>query len=483
MGRVPAEPRPPTPVALPTREDPVAAASSEWLGGPAGSRVAPGGGWWTPVRVALAVACLVLALGVIADAPCRSTQWADRGDAELWTGQCYSDVPFLYRERGLSGDAVAYRDTLLEYPVLTGAVAQVSAWAVRALGWVADGGADAGPADRQAADLAGGVRFYDLTALLMAAAALVAVVATSRTVRRRPWDGLLVAAAPVLLLTSTINWDLLPVALTAVALLAWSRDRPVLAGAMLGLGAAAKLYPALLLLPVLLVCWQERPRGPALRRGAAAAVAAVVSWAVVNLPVAALAPEGWRFFWTFNADRAAEFGSPWFALDLVGRGVPADRLDIAAAGVTAVGLGLVAVLALAAPRPPRLAQLALLTLAIFVLANKVWSPQYALWLLPLAVLARPRWRDLLVWQAAEAVHFVVVWLFIAGRLGATERLVTDNGYATVVALRAAGLLWLVAVVVRDVLRPEHDPVRAYESPYEGRHGDQHEGPPAIRSAS
>jgi hypothetical protein len=32
----------------------------------------------------------------------------------------------------------------------------------------------------------------------------------------------------------------------------------------------------------------------------------------------------------------------------------------------------------------------------------------------------------------------------------------------VVALRAAGLLWLVAVVVRDVLRPEHDPVRPYE---------------------
>ena len=447
-------------MALPTRDDPLAAASSEWLGGPAGARWAPGRGWWTPVRVALAVACAVLALGVVADAPCRAVGWADRSDPVLWTGQCYSDVPLLYRERGLSGSDLVYRDTALEYPVLTGALAQVSAWVARAAQSVVD--PDPGDGDPQVLALAESVRFYEVTALLMGVAALAVVVATARTVRRRPWDGLLVAAAPVLLLSSTINWDLLPAALTAVALLAWTRERPTLAGVLLGLGVAAKLYPVLLLLPLLLVCLRARARGPALTRWTVTAASAVATWAAVNLPAALLAPDGWRHFWTFNADRGAEFGSPWFALDLMGAGVPADRLDLAAAGAVLVGLLLVAALALLAPEPPRLAQLAFLTLAVFVLANKVWSPQYALWLLPLAVLARPRWRDLLIWQAAEAAYFVTVWLFIAGQVGATERLVTDAGYATVVALRVAGLLWLVAVVVRDVLRPGHDPVRPYE---------------------
>jgi uncharacterized membrane protein len=447
-------------VALPTRDDPLAAASSEWLGGPAGARVATGRSWWTPVRVALGVACVVLTLGVLADAPCRATGWADRSDPTLWTAQCYSDVPLLYRERGLAGSDLVYRDTALEYPVLTGAVVQVSAWVARAAQWVVD--PDPGDGDAQTLAIAESVRFYEVSALLMGVAALVMVVATGRTVRRRPWDGLLVAAAPVLLLTSTINWDLLPAALTAVAVLAWTRERAALVGVLLGLGAAAKLYPVLLLLPLLLVCLRARPRGPSLTRWTVTVATTAATWAAVNLPVALLAPDGWRLFWTFNADRDAEFGSPWFALDLVGGGVPADRLDLVAASAIVAGLLLVGGLALLAPHPPRLAQLAFLTVAVFVLANKVWSPQYALWLLPLAVLARPRWRDLLVWQVAEAAHFVVVWLFIAGLVGATERLVTDAGYATVVALRAAGLLWLVAVVVRDVLRPQHDPVRTYE---------------------
>ena len=47
----------------------------------------------------------------------------------------------------------------------------------------------------------------------------------------------------------------------------------------------------------------------------------------------------------------------------------------------------------APPTTPRLAQLGFLIVAGFLLVNKVYSPQYVLWLLPLAVLARPRWRD------------------------------------------------------------------------------------------
>ena len=84
--------------------------------------------------------------------------------------------------------------------------------------------------------------------------AVVLVVCVARTHRRRPWDGLLVALAPALALTATINWDLLAVALTAVGMLLWSRSRPLAAGVLLGLATAAKLYPVLLLLALFLLC-------------------------------------------------------------------------------------------------------------------------------------------------------------------------------------------------------------------------------------
>ena len=58
----------------------------------------------------------------------------------------------------------------------------------------------------------------------------------------------------------------------------------------------------------------------------------------------------------------------------------------------------IAGLPLLAPRRPRLGQLAFLVVAIFLIVGKVWSQQYVLWLIPLAVLARPRWGAFLAWQ-------------------------------------------------------------------------------------
>ncbi len=79
--------------------------------------------------------------------------------------------------------------------------------------------------------------------------------------------------------------------------------------------------------------------------------------------------------------------------------------------LVAWGVG-VGVLVARAPRAPGLAQIGLLLVAGLVLVNRSYEPQHALWLLPLAVLAVPRWRDLLVWQAGEVVYFVLVWWYL-----------------------------------------------------------------------
>jgi uncharacterized membrane protein len=113
-------------------------------------------------------------------------------------------------------------------------------------------------------------------------------------------------------------------------------------------------------------------------------------------------------------------------------------------------------LTLAAPVRPRVAQIAFLLVAGFLLLNKVWSPQYSLWLLPLAVLARPKGRSLLLWQASEALLWVPRMLWY---LGTDNRGVDVQWFFLGVVARDAAVVVLMALVVRDILRPDGDVVR------------------------
>ena len=72
------------------------------------------------------------------------------------------------------------------------------------------------------------------------------------------------------------------------------------------------------------------------------------------------------------------------------------------------------------------AQVFLLVLAVFLLVNKVWSPQYVIWLTPLVVLARPRLPAYLLWQAAEVGYFLAIWSYLVTLLAVTP-LPADGG--------------------------------------------------------
>ncbi len=264
--------------------------------------------------------------------------------------------------------------------------------------------------------------------------------------RRRPWDALAFAVAPVLALTFLVNWDLPALALVAGALWAWSRDRPVLTGVLIGLGTATKLYPLFLLGGVLVIAWRRR----ALRPFFLATAAAAAAWLVANLPAMLGGLAQWKVFWTFNSDRGPDLGSVWLvaaqAFDLTITPHTLNVMSLAFFGAWCLG---VAALGLLAPRTPTLAQLGLLVVTGFLLVNKVYSPQYVLWLLPLAVLAVPRLRHQLVWQGTEVLYFASVWWYLGGELapGGGE----DAGfYWLAILVRVAGELYLVGIVLRDM---------------------------------
>ena len=426
------------PWVVPTQADPMARGVLPLLGGPVGSRAALGRGFWTPVRVCVVIGMAVYALGWLTKGYCVARGW---GAPQRYMYLCYSDIPVLYGSRDLNSGGFPYLNTtgpasaVLEYPVLTGVFTYVAALLTRFAGGT-------------------GLMFFAVNSVLLGAAFAWAVVSACRYVLRRPWDGLLLAMAPVVALAAFINWDMLAVALSTAAMTAWSARRPGWAGVLIGLAAAAKFYPLVLIGPVVLLCvrrGQVRALGPFLG-------GVLGSWLAVNLPIMLLNFEGWSRFYTFSRERGMDFGSPWYGLSLARVPMPAEHINTFVTVSLVLGLAAVAALALLAPTPPRLAQLALLAVGVFVLTNKVYSPQYVLWVLPFAVLARPRWRDLLLWQLFEICYIVAIWWYLVG-YGTTDKGLHYGAYALAIGLHWVATAWFMGMVVRDILRPQHDPVR------------------------
>jgi uncharacterized membrane protein len=446
----------------PSLDDPVLTALSEGIGGPVGAHARPAR-WWTPARVVLALTALAFALGMLQKQPCWADDWSD--GHERYVAMCYSDVPYLYTGRGFAELLWPYDDDpevrakyeVMEYPVgiayAAWGAAYVSRWLVGSGDLEDRAAVDGGALLGEPGVLREQRGFVVATTLALALATLAAGWALARVHRRRPYDAALFAASPVLVVNALVNWDLFAVALVAGALLAWSRQRPVLTGVLIGLGIAAKLYPLFLLGGIVVICLRTR----AWRTLLAVTAAAAFTWLVANLPAMLTGWDEWLHFWRFNDERGADLGSLWLVLSQAGVPTGIDLINRVSLLGFAAWCVVVLVIGLRAPSTPRLAQLAFLVVAGFLILNKVYSPQYVLWLLPLAVMARPRWRDQLVWQAGELLYFASVWWYLDGQLdsgGGTQPIF----YWVAIIVRVVAEVYLVAVVIRDIRKPAYDVV-------------------------
>lgn len=438
-------------VDAPSRSDAVVRGASETIGGPLGEHATrPRNRFGVAAAVVVALASFVLMLHWVQKSDCSDGQWVKLSE---YRHACYTDVVALYFSEGLVNGQIPYVDHAVEYPVLTGAYMGL-------IGIPVHDYAKSHPGTNEYS------LYYNLSALGLSLAAIATVIALLKLRRRRPWDVAMFAIAPSLLLTATINWDLLAVAFAVFAILAWSRERTAWAGVLIGLGAAAKLWPVFLLIPLLLLAWRGRKLGDALFTTSIAAL----SWFVVNLPVMLLYPDAWYKFFSLNVTREVDWGTIWY----IGSNAPLpgnragfgifhtlgahvgtlNFLSYSLFGLCCIGL---AYLTYAAPRRPRLAQLAFLTVAAFLIFSKVWSQQYVLWLLPLALLARPRWGAFIAWQCAEICYF---FAFDGELMRADNKPIFPEGvFIFASLLRLITLVILCVLVIRDVMRPAQDVVR------------------------
>jgi uncharacterized membrane protein len=460
-------------VVAPTQDDPVAHAASGAVGGPLGRHALTGRSWWTPLRVIIVAATLCFGLGVVEKSPCVTTSWDEHPSPFAFSHMCYSDIQYLYVGHGLDRGVIpyepadqmpealrpktvdAFHNLTIEYPVLTGLWMGGAAAITHAIGGSPPGGdVPNSPVSTQIRGEYGSAVFWCVNAVGFFLVLLIAMAFLVNAQKRRPWDALFVAASPALALAAMINWDVLALGLVAAFLWSWSTRRSVSAGVFIGLGAAAKLYPVFFLGPLLVLCLRERR----MSEWAKTFTAAVVAWSVVDLPIYLWSSDAFTWFWKFNASRPPDFGSIWLVAENYGHTASAHTINVTTwvvFGASCVGIGL---LGLLAPRRPRLPQLLYLTVVAFLVVNKVYSPQYVIWLLPLAALARPRWRDMLIWQAAEIFYFFAVWMHIANFFVSAGN--KDWVYALAVIARILAELYIAALIIRDILQPWHDPVRA-----------------------
>lgn len=419
--------------------------------------------------VLMLLAVVGVGAGWVAKAPCLATYTTESGQVVLdwqdwrqYKEHCYSDTIPLYgierlQEGGLPyktgwTDAGDDRTRYMEYPVVTGMLQYGVMLVTKA--WV---GTDANPDPPEV------VTYFTFMALVLAVCWLVAVAVTIPLAARKR-DVALMALSPLVAVHLFTNFDPLAVALCGGGLLAWARKRPVLAGVLLGIGAAAKLYPVFVLGALLVLCLRARVLRPWLKAFGAAAVA----WLVLNVPIALLYPQGWWEFFRLNSTRPADHDSVYNAIGVFTGWAGFDGplyADQSPSNLNLVTLGLFAVvclgvglIALTAPRRPRSASLVFLIVAGFLITNKVWSPQYSLWLVPLAVLAIPRWIPLLVWMTVDAYLWwprlgYFLGLAEAGQGNSPER------FLAVVLVRDALVLGLCAMVIHTIYRPDQDPVR------------------------
>jgi uncharacterized membrane protein len=410
------------------------------------------------VRVLLAVFTVVFSLSLVQKYPCGKTDWSN--ETVRYGKMCYSDVPYLYTGRGFAEKRWPYgrsdgRYSPMEYPVLI----SYFAWAASEVtGLMPSGPSQAVRADTTTGALWGlpGMAkevntYFLVTAVLLFAFGLGSVYFLAGASPGRPWDAMGLALSPVLLVSALVNWDLLAVFFTAAALWAWARERPGLAGVMVGLGFATKLYPVFLLGAFLVDSIRRRRPD----RIAIAVALGAATWVVVNLPALVGNTAAWKLFWSFNSDRGADLGSLWLVLDQRGVHTGSHAINLVSGAIFLAACGAIFLLGLAVNRRPQVAQIAFLVVAAFLIVNKVYSPQYVLWLLPLAVLARPRWRDLLIWQACELVYFGAVWLYLGGWLAPSSG-TTPTAYHLAIIIRVLGELYLAALIIRDIWIAEED---------------------------
>jgi hypothetical protein len=341
----------------------------------------------------------------------------------LWAfgALAYSDILALHEDRGARRHPVPYVEDKIEYPVLLG----VAMWLPSLVA-------------------PGRTGYFALSFLLLAACAVGTLWFIAAIPGTEPWVW---GASPALLVYGALNWDLLAILPVAAGLWLWAQGRERPAVAVLSLAVWTKFFPILVLGVILLVSL----RG-GLRRTLELLGIFVGVTVLLNLPFAILGWPQWTWFFEFNSMRELE-ASLYLLFGGDRHGSVGSANVISAVTV----LGAAAALAVIELRTRRLDPLraSCALICVFLVANKVYSPQYWLWVVAaIALAAAPIWLASATSVLALADYAITFTrLHLQGDRAWPQAMWFDHAvFWPMVALRYAALLacavWAFAHSVR-----------------------------------
>jgi uncharacterized membrane protein len=352
---------------------------------------------------------------------CRNFGW---GTPDVYVHACYSDLPALLVDRGMIDHTWPYSSATnaVEYPPITGIVMWATSFIVKK-------------------NFGQYRAYFDFNALLIA---LIFIGSVALLRKMKPEFWYLFPIAPAVIASLYINWDIWAVISALGAIYYFDRKKYPSSALLLGISVATKFFPIVLLLPIALIFFRRREIQNLFKYFALT----FATWIIINLPFILTTPVGWFRFFKLNSERGADWGSIWEALAIFGKNV--NPLNLFSILLFLIGITAYTIIFLGIKKTPTLAATAFFVVAIFVTASKVYSPQYIIWLTPLAVLALVDKRDRIdfwIWQGAELIYHFAIWQYLATITG-THFAISGGAYATATLLRIAALFWFSARLMR-----------------------------------
>ena len=381
-------------------------------------------------RVVILLAILASLISYAKFNYCAQIGWQTPGQ---YIHACYSDIPSLYGERALDKGVWAYssgKDSI-EYPVIQGTVMWLTAKIIPH----------------------GINNYFYGSALLLA---LLFLFISFITFKVRPEFGYLLPLAPAAIASLYINWDLWAIATMMLAIYWFDRKAEVASAIALGVSISTKFLPVFLLLPIAIIFFrQER-----VKKFIAYLAITVMTFAIINLPVALTTPTGWWHFYDLNLNRGSDWGSIWYALSNLG--LDLTHQNYLSVLCLLIGLTSLIIFLLQIKKVPTLAHIAIFVMVIVMAVSKVYSPQYVLWLTPLALIALIDKRELAIfwfWQGAELLYHLAIWQHLALVTGAKFGL-SVTAYSVICLVRIGAS---IALLLR--LAARHQNSRVFPSEF------------------
>lgn len=373
------------------------------------------------VLVVVASLCSCI-LAFIKFNPCRLN---DFSSASVTLNACYSDIPMFWKSRLLEVHLWPYSYLPIpelseiippiEYPVIVGTIIWLLSFITSQQG-IAD------------------VNYFDVNALFIVLLFTTTSFYLFKIVKNKVF---FLIFAPAVFFSLFINWDMWAVLPTIMAIYHFDRKQYRASGVLLAIATATKFYPIVLLLPIVCILF-KRDRA---KMGQYLLVF-LGFYSLINLPYILSDFAGWKYFFEFSFNRGIGYGSIWEATGLLGLSI--TNFNLFYTLTTIVVFALVAIYYLKYADLENLYSIAFFAVFAFTVFSKVYSPQYVLWLTPLAVLALRNQRQVnfyFIWQTFELIYHFAIWRYIywLGLGGKMEGLAPEQ-YSIISLLRMFALI-------------------------------------------